>query len=125
MGIYGGDVGTTILRTPEALALAETIGEQRTIAEDSITINYLRAMLTPEEGVTALAEAIELARSGGDQWAVADGLKVMTIAWAAQGNYDRCLEAARKLAGVAKRTRQQILSRLVTCGYGVRGTPPG
>ena len=103
MGIYGGDVGTTILRTPEALAVAEAVGDQQTIARARITINYIRAMLAPKEGVTPLAEAIELARSGGDQWAVADGLKVMTIAWAAQGNYDRGLQAARDLAGVANR----------------------
>ena len=103
MGIYGGDVGTTIRRTPEALAVAEAVGDQQTIARARITINYIRAMLAPKEGVTALAEAIELARSGGDQWAVADGLKVMTIAWAARGDYDRGLEAARDLAGVANR----------------------
>ena len=110
MGIYGGDVGTTILRTPEALAVAEAIGDQRTIARARITINYIRAMFAPQEGVTALAEAIELARSGGDQWAVADGLKVMTIAWAAQGDYDRGLQAARDLAGVANRLGNKFFS---------------
>jgi predicted ATPase/class 3 adenylate cyclase/DNA-binding CsgD family transcriptional regulator len=101
MGIYGGDLQATLTRTPEALAVAQDIADQRTIARAGITINYIVALLAPQAGIAGLAEAIELARAGEDQWAVADGLKMMTIALGASGDYDRGVEAAFELAQVA------------------------
>ncbi len=102
MGIYGGDTQATITWTPQALAVAETVGDQQTVARAGITINYVRSLFAPAEGMAGLTESIELARSIGDQWAVADGLKMMTIARAARGDYrDRAV--ALELAQVAER----------------------
>ena len=53
--------------------------------------------------MAGLTESIELARSIGDEWAVADGLKMMTIAWWAQGDYESVLAVAQELAQVAER----------------------
>ena len=103
MGIYGGDTKATITWTPQALAVAETVGDQQTVARAGITINYVRSLFAPAEGMAGLTESIELARSIGDQWAVADGLKMMTIAWAARGDDDRGLAVAQELAQVAER----------------------
>ena len=103
MGIYGGDAIATITWAPEALAVAETVGDQQTVARAGITTNYVRSLFAPEEGMAGLTEGIELARSLGDQWAVADGLKMMTIACATRGDYDRGLAVARELAQVAER----------------------
>lgn len=101
MGIYGGDATTTIARTPEALAVAEAVGDQRTVARAGNTMNYVRAMFDPQAGLSGLTETIGFAQSIGDEWAVADGLKMMTIAWAARGDYDGGLRAARELGQVA------------------------
>ena len=98
MGIYGGDTLATITWAPEALAMAESIGDQQTIARAGITINYIRSIFAPEMGLAGLTESIGLARSIGDQWAVADGLKMMTIAWGARGDYDSGLGVAQELA---------------------------
>ena len=68
-----------------------------------ITIGYGMAMIAPQEGFAGLTDSIGLARSVGDEWAVADGLKMMTIAWGARGDYDGALGAARELAVVANR----------------------
>ncbi len=103
MGIYGGDPSITLARTPEALAVAEAVGDQRTITRASITMNYGLAMIAPQEGLAGLTDSIERARSTGDEWAVADGLKMMTIAWATRGDYDGALGAAQELAAVADR----------------------
>ena len=103
MGIYGGDVAVTLARTPEALAVAEAVGDDRTMARAANTMNYARALFAPQEGLAGLTDSIELARSIGDEWAVADGLKMMTIAWASQGDYDSGFDAARELFEVAQR----------------------
>ena len=58
---------------------------------------------TREKGLAALTKSVELARSIGDEWAVADGLKMMTIAWAVRGDYDGVAGAARELFQVARR----------------------
>ena len=103
MGIYGGDPSVTFARAPAALAVAEAVGDQRTMIRAGITIGYGMAMIAPEEGFAGLTDSIALARSIGDEWAVADGLKMMTIAWGARGDYDNALATSRELAVVANR----------------------
>jgi predicted ATPase/class 3 adenylate cyclase/DNA-binding CsgD family transcriptional regulator len=103
MAIYGGDALTTLRRTPEALAVAEAVGDQRTIARAGITMSYIVSLFSPRDGLARLTDNIGLARSIGDDWGVADGLKMMTIAWAAQGDYDSGLAASRELTQVAER----------------------
>jgi DNA-binding CsgD family transcriptional regulator/tetratricopeptide (TPR) repeat protein len=108
MGIYGGDIATTIERTPQALSVAETVGDQRTVARANITINYARAMFDPPAGLAGLAESIEMARVVGDDWGVADGLKMMTLAWGARGDYDGILGAASEMAQVAQKLGNKL-----------------
>jgi predicted ATPase/class 3 adenylate cyclase/DNA-binding CsgD family transcriptional regulator len=103
MGIYGGDPSVTFARAPEALVVAEAVGDQRTAIRAGITIGYGMALIAPQKGFAGLTDSIGRARSVGDEWAVADGLKMMTIAWAARGDYDNALGAARELAVVANR----------------------
>jgi predicted ATPase/class 3 adenylate cyclase/DNA-binding CsgD family transcriptional regulator len=103
MGIYGGDALTTLVRAPEALAVAQAVGDERTMARAGITISYVWSLLDPPAGLAALTENIARARSIGDEWGVADGLKMMTIAWAAKGDYDSGLAVTSELAQVAGR----------------------
>jgi predicted ATPase/class 3 adenylate cyclase/DNA-binding CsgD family transcriptional regulator len=103
MGIYGGDAATTVALTPDALAVAEAVDDQQTIARAGNTINYIVSMFDPRQGLKGLAQSIGLARSIGDEWGAADGLKMMTIAWAAQGDYEAALGTAHELAQVAGR----------------------
>jgi len=103
MGIYSGDSTATIALTPQALAVAEVVGDQRTIARAGITVNYIRSLLFPDEGLAGLGESVALAQSIGDEWAIADGLKMMTIACAARGDDEGGLKAAQELDQVAKR----------------------
>jgi predicted ATPase/class 3 adenylate cyclase/DNA-binding CsgD family transcriptional regulator len=108
MGIYSGDVQAVLTYTPQALAVAETAGDQRTLARAGNTFNYVRSLFTPVEGIAGLSEAIALARSIGDEWAVADGLKMMSIAWANRGDLDACLETAHQLVQVATRLENKF-----------------
>ncbi len=103
IGIYGGDPAITFARAPEALRVARAVGDQRTIIRANITIGYAMALMAPQEGLAGLTDNIELARSTEDQWAVCDGLKMLTIGGAARGDYDDMIEAARELAVVANR----------------------
>ncbi len=128
MGIYGGDALTTITWAPQALAVADAVGDQRTVARAGITTNYFRSLFAPEEGMAGLTEGIELARSIGDDWAVADGLKMMTIAWSTLGDDDRGLAVAQELAQVAERLGNKFFMAWsqAAIGYGAlhRGDYP-
>jgi predicted ATPase/DNA-binding CsgD family transcriptional regulator len=108
MGIYSGDVNSVLTYTPQALAVAEIVGDERTLARAGNTFNYARAAYGLEEGLTGLTEAIDLARSIGDEWAVADGLKMRTIAWAARGDYEQVLEMSLELAQVATQLQNKF-----------------
>jgi predicted ATPase/DNA-binding CsgD family transcriptional regulator len=119
MGIYSGDVNAVLTYTPQALAVAETVGDKRTVARAGNTINYVRSLLGLEEGPAGLTESIHQARAIGDEWAVADGLKMMTIAWATRGNYDRTLDTAHELAQIAARLENKFFQAWshATSGY--------
>jgi predicted ATPase/class 3 adenylate cyclase/DNA-binding CsgD family transcriptional regulator len=108
MGIYSGDVNAVLTYTPQALAVAEIVGDERTLARSGNTINYARSLFGLEEGTAGLTESIRRARAIGDEWAEADGLKMMTIAWASRGDYDRVLDTARELAQLAARLQNKF-----------------
>jgi predicted ATPase/class 3 adenylate cyclase/DNA-binding CsgD family transcriptional regulator/tetratricopeptide (TPR) repeat protein len=103
MGLYGGDTAAIATWAPQALAMAKAIGDQQTIARAGITVNLVQSLRAPEEGLAGLTESIELAKSIGDQWAVADGLKMMTIACSSRGDHDRALAVTQELAQAAGR----------------------
>jgi predicted ATPase/class 3 adenylate cyclase/DNA-binding CsgD family transcriptional regulator len=103
MGIYSGDLNAVLAFTPQALEVAQTVGDQQTLARAGNTLNYARSLSSPEEGLAGLAGTIDLARSIGDEWAVADGLKMMSISWAVRGDHDRTLETGEQLGRIASR----------------------
>ena len=103
MGIYGGDIAVTLMRAPEALAMAEEIGDQWTLVRATNTYNFLVGNFDPPTGLTAIAANIAVARSIDDDWAVADGLKVMSIVLGVAGDYPGVMRVGTELLQLASR----------------------
>ncbi len=81
VALYGDDFETMQLRAPQALAMAETVGDEWAAARALNSLGFATALFDPEAGRAQLARSIELGRRSGDDWAVADGWKMTTVAY--------------------------------------------
>ncbi len=84
VAFYGGDYAVSAVRAAEAFAMAEVSGDTWAQARALNTLGVLQALGTPTVGRENLARSIELGRSVGDDWAVADGWKMVVVAWYVQ-----------------------------------------
>jgi predicted ATPase/class 3 adenylate cyclase/DNA-binding CsgD family transcriptional regulator len=81
VALYGDDFATMLARAPEALAMAETVGDDWATARALNTLGLGELLFDPEAGRVRLARSIELGRAIGDDWAVADGWKMTTVSY--------------------------------------------
>lgn len=81
VALYGDDFATMGVRAPQALAMAEVVGDDWTAARALNTLGFGELLFDPEGGRVRLARSIELGRAIGDDWAVADGSKMMTVSY--------------------------------------------
>ncbi len=81
VALYGDDFETMQIRAPQALAMAETVGDDWAAARALNTLGFATVLFDPEAGRAQLARSIELGRAIGDDWAVADGWKMTTVAY--------------------------------------------
>jgi len=81
VALYGDDFEMMMLRAPQALAMAETVGDDWAAARALNALGFAQVLFDPAEGRVSLARSIELGRGIGDDWAVADGWKMMTISF--------------------------------------------
>ena len=79
LGLYGGDLETMSARAPEALALADLVDDDWTRARALNTLGFATAATTPHEARPLLDRSIELASASGDQWAVLNSRKMLTV----------------------------------------------
>jgi predicted ATPase/class 3 adenylate cyclase len=104
VSVYADDFATASQRAPQALQMAEAVGDEWAMARALNTLGYLQMWFAPEESRATLVRSLELGRSTGDNWAVADGLKMITSAWLIQDDLtgiadSRCPGVPRTLRG--------------------------
>ena len=102
VAIYGDDHETGDLCAPQALAMARDLDDPWTIARATNAYNYIALWKNPAQARADLARGVELARSIGDWFAVADGLKMATIAWQVEDDHDGGAADCQELLAVAK-----------------------
>ncbi len=103
VAIYGDDHETGDLCAPQALAMARDLDDPWTIARATNAYNYVALWKNPAQARADLAHGVEQARSIGDWFAVADGLKMATIAWQVEDDHEGGAADSQELLAVAKR----------------------
>src|SRR5205823_11888438 len=73
---------------PEALAMAQGVGDHWTEARANNSLGYLTMLSDGAAARSALEHSIALGHETGDDWAVADGLKMLTASWIFQDDHD-------------------------------------
>ncbi len=81
VALYGDDFETMQIRAPQALAMAEAVGDDWAAGRALNSLGFATVLFDPEAGRAQLARSIELGRVSGDDWAVADGWKMTTVAY--------------------------------------------
>ncbi len=84
VAFYGGDYETALQRAGQSLAMAETVGDDWAAARALNTVGVMQALDSPVAARESLERSIEFGESIGDRWAVADGWKMLTVAWQVQ-----------------------------------------
>ena len=103
VAVYGEDLATVECRAPEALAMAEQVGDPWALGR-ALNINGLvQAFSDPEAARRVLKRSIELGRRTGDDWAVVDGWKMLTMTWIFQDDYDALAPALAEFRSVSER----------------------
>jgi predicted ATPase/DNA-binding CsgD family transcriptional regulator len=74
---FGGDAESTARCVPQALDIAEKLGDDVTVARALVTLGHLRLTVDPQGCRAGLLRAIELARKTGDDWALVMGLSAL------------------------------------------------
>jgi DNA-binding CsgD family transcriptional regulator len=81
VALYGDDFQTMLERAPEALGMAEAVGDDWAAARAFNTLGLGELLFDPEAGRARLTRSIELGEAIGDDWAVADGWKMMAVSY--------------------------------------------
>jgi predicted ATPase/class 3 adenylate cyclase/DNA-binding CsgD family transcriptional regulator len=103
VALYAGQFETAARRAPECFALAEAVGDEWAMGRSLNTIGYLQMQTEPVAARAVLDRSIEIGRRTGDEWAVADGLKMLTVAWVIQEHHVEARAALDALAAAARR----------------------
>ncbi|MBA3653723.1 MAG: LuxR family transcriptional regulator [Actinobacteria bacterium] len=101
IALYSNDFATTLERAPAAFAMAEEVGDTKAMARALNTLGYLQLWSDPDAGRAALEQSVELGRGIGDNWSVADGLKMLTVTWLVQEDDDNLIPAIDDLRDAA------------------------
>jgi predicted ATPase/class 3 adenylate cyclase/DNA-binding CsgD family transcriptional regulator len=125
VALYSDDFETAMQRAPEALAMAEALGDQWTTARALNTSGYAQLWFDPAGARDALKTSVDLGRAIGDDWAVADGLKMITVAWLVQDDHEGLSHALDDLAGIATHLDNRFFTAWYHCGLGYSGLRRG
>ena len=95
--------------------MAETVGDDRAAARALNTVGVMQALVSPADSRESLERSIEFGESIGDRWAVADGWKMLTVAWYVQHD----AAGIRAPLDQLRRTGEQLGSRFFLAWYEV------
>lgn len=108
VALYGEDFETMQIRAPQALAMAETVGDDWSAGRALNTLGFATALFDPVAGRGELARSIELGRGSGDDWAVADGWKMTTVAYYAAHDEAGAADAVEQLRIVGEQLESEF-----------------
>jgi predicted ATPase/class 3 adenylate cyclase/DNA-binding CsgD family transcriptional regulator len=105
VALYGGDFEALGRYAPQALTMAEEIGDEVALSRALNTNALATAWLTEDlDGGRAMFErSATLGRTLGDNWALADGLKLTTFAWMLQDDYHNIVPPLSEFRDVSER----------------------
>jgi predicted ATPase/DNA-binding CsgD family transcriptional regulator len=84
MSFYAGDFGTLLTAGNEALAIARSTGDERTIARTLSPLGAGMALVDQTEGRRMLQESIDIARRVDDKWCLVLSLLRLAYSWLMQ-----------------------------------------
>jgi predicted ATPase/class 3 adenylate cyclase/DNA-binding CsgD family transcriptional regulator len=127
VALYGEDYDMLTSRAAEAAAMARQVGDDWALGRILNTHGLAAALLgsEPETARGLLAASIALGGNHGDDWAVADGWKMMTIAWMVQDDYQGLAPALAELRQVSERLDNQFFIAWHHCTIGWVGLNRG
>lgn len=111
LALYRGDLETLGRYGPEALTMAEEIGDEAALSR-ALSINgAAAAWLTAnvDRGRAMLERSAELGRKLRDDWALAEGLRLSSFAWMLQGDYHGGARQLAEFGRVAERLGNRFL----------------
>jgi predicted ATPase/DNA-binding CsgD family transcriptional regulator len=118
LALYGDDYDTLARRAPEAMEMAEQVGDDWALSR-ALNINGLaQAFTDPVAARTVLERSIELGRQHGDPWAVVDGWKMVTVTWLMQDDYDGLAPALAEFRSVAEHLGNRFFIAWYYCTVG-------
>lgn len=111
LALCRGDLEALGRYAPEALTMAEEIGDEAALSR-ALSINgAAAAWLTAnvDRGRAMLERSAALGRKLGDDWALAEGLRLSSFAWMLQGHYDGGASQLAEFRQVAERLGDRFL----------------
>lgn len=102
LALASGELEATQAHAAEALALAEDAGDQGTAARALCGLGLAKAYADPAAGRPALKRAAELARAGGDGWALSNALEFVALSYLFQDDHAQvwaCMADAAAVEG--------------------------
>jgi predicted ATPase/DNA-binding CsgD family transcriptional regulator len=102
---YGGDYELMARYAPQALEMAEEVGDEWAMGRALNTNGLVAALLRPEpeQARVLVKRSITLGQKLGDHWTVGAGWKLMTLTWMVQDDYQGLAPALTEFRRVAER----------------------
>jgi predicted ATPase/class 3 adenylate cyclase/DNA-binding CsgD family transcriptional regulator len=108
VALYGDDFETMQIRAPQALAMAEAVGDEWAAGRALNSLGFATVLFDPDAGRAQLARSIELGRVSGDSWAVADGWKMTTVAYYVAHDEPGAADALEQFRIVAEQLKSEF-----------------
>jgi len=105
--------------------MAEATGDDWAVARALNALGYLQSGAEPDQGRATLARSVELGRKIGDPWAIADGIKMTTVAWLFQDDFDGMAPSLDELRRVAEPLGNAFFMGYYHCCVGMAATRRG
>lgn len=118
VALYTGAYEFSMLRASEALAMATTVSDEWAMARAFNTLGVNQAWMEPEAARAELLKSLEIGRKVGDKWAVADGLKMITVACLMQEDHEGFAGALEEMREVAEDLQNKFFTSWYHCGVG-------
>ncbi len=90
---FRGDAESATRHVQEALEMAESIGDERTLARALFTVGHIRLFRDPKGSRPVLERAIELARKNADDWPLILGLSTLGRSYVVTDEFEEATRA--------------------------------
>lgn len=120
VAVYRDDYAEASQRAAQAVEIAEELGDGWALARAMNTAAYARLWFDPDAARKALTISVARGEENGDDWSVADGLKLMTVTRVLQDDHDLAAVAVADLRACADRLGNDFFAAWCACcdGWG-------